>query len=56
METLNKFNKRASGYFSKIYLNRFQTRQTLRDNLLPKLKSGEVRVKYTTTESMEKTF
>jgi len=55
METLNKFNKPASGYFSKIYLNRFQM-QTLRDNLPPKLKSGEVGVKYTTTKSMEKTL
>jgi len=47
-ETLNKFNKLVSGTFSKIYLNRnqVQTLEKLRDTLLPKLMSGEVRVSH----------
>ncbi len=46
IEVLQSFNKLASGYFSKIILNRsqIQTLETLRDTLLPKLMSGEVRV------------
>jgi type I restriction enzyme, S subunit len=43
---LQSFNKLASGYFSKMILNRsqIQTLKKLRDTLLPKLISGEVRV------------
>ena len=46
IDVLHSFNKLASGYFSKMILNRsqIQTLEKLRDNLLPKLMSGEVRV------------
>lgn len=45
-EKLCEFNKFASKNFSKIYINqkKIQTLEKLRDNLLPKLMSGEVRV------------
>jgi len=48
IEILKKFNKLASSYFAKIKLNHTQihTLETLRDTLLPKLMSGEVRVDY----------
>jgi type I restriction enzyme S subunit len=47
-DVLHSFNKLASGYFSKMILNRsqIQTLEKLRDTLLPKLMSGEVRVVY----------
>ena len=47
-EKLVEFNDLISGFFSKLYLNRTQikTLEKLRDNLLPKLMSGEVRVQY----------
>jgi type I restriction enzyme, S subunit len=47
-EKLVEFNDLISGFFSKLYLNRtqIQTLEKLRDNLLPKLMSGEVRVQY----------
>jgi type I restriction enzyme S subunit len=46
-EKLCEFNKFASKNFSKIYTNqkKIQTLKKLRDNLLPKLMSGEVRVR-----------
>lgn len=46
INVLQSFNKLASGYFSKMILNRSQIRtlEKLRDTLLPKLMSGEVRV------------
>lgn len=46
-QKLNSFDKITEEYFSKIELNRFQIRTLtqLRDTLLPKLMSGEVRVK-----------
>ncbi|MCE7915141.1 MAG: restriction endonuclease subunit S [Nitrosomonas sp. PRO4] len=46
IEILRKFNKLASSYFAKIKLNHTQIRtlEALRDALLPKLMSGEVRV------------
>ncbi len=46
IDVLQEFNKLASPYFSKIILNRSQIRtlEKLRDTLLPKLMSGEVRV------------
>lgn len=46
IERLIEFNGVAYNYFSKIYLNRKQssTLEKLRDTLLPKLMSGEVRV------------
>ena len=46
IDVLKSFNKSASGYFSKMILNRSQihTLEKLRDTLLPKLMSGEVRV------------
>ena len=45
-EKLDEFNKVASGYLNKIKNNseQIQTLEKLRDNLLPKLMSGEVRV------------
>ncbi len=48
IERLIEFNGVAYNYFSKIYLNRKQssTLEKLRDTLLPKLMSGEVRVDY----------
>jgi len=47
IEILREFNKLASGYFSKINLNRrqIQSLEKLRDTLLYKFMSGEVRVK-----------
>lgn len=46
IDRLLEFNKVTSSYFSKLYLNRKQisTLVKLRDTLLPKLMSGEVRV------------
>jgi type I restriction enzyme, S subunit len=46
LKALKEFNKFASEYFSKMSSNRTQIRtlEKLRDNLLPKLMSGEVRV------------
>lgn len=46
IEILREFNKLALGYFSKMNLNRrqIQSLEKLRDTLLPKLMSGEVRV------------
>jgi type I restriction enzyme S subunit len=46
-ELLNSFNQRVYSFFEKIFVNQqqIQTLETLRDNLLPKLMSGEVRVK-----------
>ena len=47
IEKLNEFNYFATGFFSKIRLNlnQIRTLEKLRDTLLPKLMSGEVRVK-----------
>jgi type I restriction enzyme, S subunit len=46
-ELVLKFHEISESYFAKIELNRkqIQTLEKLRDNLLPKLMSGEVRVK-----------
>jgi type I restriction enzyme S subunit len=46
IEQLEEFNKIANGYLHKIKNNsaQIQTLEKLRDNLLPKLMSGEVRV------------
>lgn len=45
--TINKFNEISSSIFSKIHQNQsqIQTLSTLRDELLPKLMKGELRVK-----------
>jgi len=43
---LTEFNQMISSWFSKIHSNQIQTLETLRDTLLPKLISGEVRVDY----------
>jgi len=47
-ETINKFHKFVEQIFNKIKYNKHQIRtsEQLRDTLLPKLMSGEVRVKY----------
>lgn len=47
-EKINKFHQYTNGFFQKIKFNRKQIRtlETLRDTLLPKLMSGEVRVDY----------
>ena len=49
---LKEFNDRCIKWFSKIKLNtkQIQTLENLRDTLLPKLMSGEVRVQYQTEE------
>ena len=49
---LKEFNDRCINWFSKIKLNtkQIQTLENLRDTLLPKLMSGEVRVQYQTEE------
>ena len=46
-EKIIKFNKEVKGYFKKINQNKLQIRtlEKLRDTLLPKLMSGEVRIK-----------
>jgi type I restriction enzyme S subunit len=46
IEKLEEFNKIANGYLYKIKNNnsQIQTLEKLRDNLLPKLMSGEVRI------------
>ena len=46
-EIVEKFNSRVTSVFSKILINQEQIRtlSTLRDSLLPRLMSGEVRVK-----------
>jgi type I restriction enzyme S subunit len=45
-EELNAFHKEVKAFFDKIYTNQTQilTLTALRDTLLPKLMSGEVRV------------
>ncbi len=50
--TLLQFNNAATPLFSKIRFNdsQIQTLEQLRDTLLPKLMSGEVRVQYQTEE------
>lgn len=47
-EALMKFANQADGYYEKIRINQAQikTLEQLRDTLLPKLMSGEVRVQY----------
>ena len=47
---LDEFNELVSSYFIKkqYNLNQIQTLENLRDTLLPKLMSGEVRVQYQT--------
>ena len=47
-----KFHSKVSTYFSKVTKNKVQvqTLEKLRDTLLPKLMSGEVRVLYQTEE------
>ena len=49
---LKEFNDRCINWFSKIKLNtkQIQTLENLRNTLLPKLMSGEVRVQYQTEE------
>jgi type I restriction enzyme S subunit len=46
-EIVEKYNSRVTNVFSKILINQEQIRtlSTLRDSLLPRLMSGEVRVK-----------
>lgn len=53
-EKLDEFNKIANGYLNKIKNNsaQIQTLEKLRDNLLPKLMSGEVKVTYLSKELM----
>ncbi|MEO0234536.1 MAG: restriction endonuclease subunit S [candidate division WOR-3 bacterium] len=48
LDLLNKFEQIAESLFSKIELNRYQihTLEKLRDLLLPKLISGEIRIQY----------
>ena len=48
IEKLEEFNKIANGYLHKIKNNsaQIQTLEKLRDNLLPKLMSGEIRVNH----------
>jgi type I restriction enzyme S subunit len=45
---IEKFNQQIKPLFKKLNVNKkqIQTLETLRDNLLPKLMSGEVRVKW----------
>jgi type I restriction enzyme S subunit len=45
---IEQFNQQIKPLFKKLNINQaqIQTLETLRDNLLPKLMSGEVRVKY----------
>lgn len=52
-DKLQEFNKLAEGYLNKIKINSLQIQNlaTLRDTLLPKLMSGEVRVKLTAKET-----
>ena len=52
---VTKFQKQIKPIDDKVITNchQIQTLEKLRDNLLPKLMSGEVRVKYTPTESVE---
>ncbi|MDP2932990.1 MAG: restriction endonuclease subunit S, partial [bacterium] len=47
IDTVNEFNDRVVSVYNKILLNQGQIRtlSRLRDTLLPKLMSGEVRVK-----------
>lgn len=51
-ELILSFNETAQPWFSKIHSNtkQIQTLENLRDTLLPKLMSGEVRVQYQTEE------
>jgi type I restriction enzyme S subunit len=46
------FNAKVDNWFKKIHANtkQIQTLENLRDTLLPKLMSGEVRVQYQTEE------
>lgn len=48
LERIAEFNRLAKPWFSKIYTNtkQIQTLEKIRDTLLPKLMSGEVRVEY----------
>jgi type I restriction enzyme S subunit len=48
MDMVKEFNDRIVSIYDKILLNQGQihTLEKLRDTLLPKLMSGEVRVKY----------
>ncbi len=52
LEILKEFNLAVEGFFNKIFFNvkNIQTLENLRDTLLPKLMSGEVRVNYTPEE------
>lgn len=52
LEILKEFNLAVEGFFNKIFFNvkNIQTLEKLRDTLLPKLMSGEVRVSYTPEE------
>ena len=52
VELVEKFNILAKQWFAKIRVNakQIQTLEQLRDTLLPKLMSGEVRVQYQTEE------
>lgn len=56
IEKIELFDNQVKSYLRKMLVNdnQIQILEALRDNLLPKLMSGEVRVKYTTNESMEK--
>ncbi|WP_441375392.1 restriction endonuclease subunit S [Acinetobacter lwoffii] len=51
-DLLETFNKNVNSWFAKLHSNRqkIQTLEQLRDTLLPKLMSGEVRVQYQTEE------
>jgi len=44
--TLKKFNEVAQGIYSRVYINNCQNQSLaqIRDSLLPKLMSGEIRV------------
>ena len=55
---LTKFDKAIKPVFLKIKTNQKQIRtlETLRDTLLPKLMSGEVRVKYVTTDTWKRRY
>ena len=50
VELILNFNETVQPWFSKIHSNtkQIQTLENLRDTLLPKLMSGEVRVQYQT--------
>lgn len=52
VDRIHEFNKLAQPWFSKLHSNikQIQTLKQLRDTLLPKLMSGEVRVQYQTEQ------